>query len=194
MTYSHSHWAPSQDRLRWIPTRTAPSSSLLFFTLSLIPSNVLRYPALGVAAISLVVYSICSNLPSAGLTQVNDAIIVVDGILTRAKAECMRDHLLLVECEIGLLRTKLSASEIHSQILEIHAMSWKHYLQNRIAISKSLARSERELRAIQTSLLLLIEAAHQRKLAEDLNLNAEIVVGVPSPSWSGPTPQSRGCV
>ncbi|KAJ6480286.1 hypothetical protein C8R45DRAFT_1100875 [Mycena sanguinolenta] len=192
-------------RLHWILTQTtvfldnASPSSLLFFVLSLIPGNALRYIALVLAVISLGVYSIYGNPFSARLTQVNNFIVVVDGILTRAKAECMRDHILLAECETGLMRTKLSASEIHSQILEIHAMSWKHYLQNRFVISKSLARSERELRAIQTSLLvgfsnssrsvpihseagshqLLIEAAHQRKLAEDLNLNTNIVVEVP---------------
>ncbi|KAJ6480302.1 hypothetical protein C8R45DRAFT_1100891 [Mycena sanguinolenta] len=154
-----------------------PPSSLLFFTLSLIPSNVLRYPALVFAAISVIVYSIYRNPLAAKLTQVNDVIVMVDGILTQAKAECMRDHLLLAEYETRLLRTKLSASKIHSDLLELDATAWKRYLQNIMAISRGLAKCERELRDIERSLLLLIEAAHQRKLAEDLNLNTEIVNG-----------------
>ncbi|KAF7378089.1 hypothetical protein MSAN_00233100 [Mycena sanguinolenta] len=154
-------------------------SSILFFTLSLIPSNILRYPALVFATISVVLYSAYRNPPSARLTRVNDVITVVDSILTRAKAECMRDHLLLAECETRLLRTKFSASRIHSYILELDATTWKHYLQDRMAISKSLANCERDLREIQTSLLLLTEAAQQRKLAEDLDLNTETVDGFP---------------
>ncbi|KAF7378088.1 hypothetical protein MSAN_00233000 [Mycena sanguinolenta] len=162
---------------------TAPSelsSSILFFTLSLIPINILRYPALVLAAISVVVYSIYRNPPSARLIQVNDVIVVVDGILTRAKVECMRDHLLLVEYEARLLRTKLSASKIRSYLLELRAMSWKHSLQNGMTISRNLAKCERELRDIQTSLLLLIESAYQRKLAENLDLNPQIVDGFSS--------------
>ncbi|KAJ6480288.1 hypothetical protein C8R45DRAFT_1100877 [Mycena sanguinolenta] len=182
---------------------TPPSklpSSLLFFTLSLIPSNIIRYPALVLAVISLMVYSIYNNPPSARLTQVNNVIIVVDGILTQGKAKCIRDYLLLAECETRLLQTKLSASKIHSDLLELDAMTWKRYLQNIMAISRSLAKCERELRDIERSLLasslifLLIEAAHQRKLAEDLNLNTEIVNGFPSTGLSGATPSSHRLV
>ncbi|KAJ6480291.1 hypothetical protein C8R45DRAFT_933218 [Mycena sanguinolenta] len=172
---------------------TPPSkfpSSLLFFTLSLIPSNVLRYPALVLAAISVVVYSIYNNPPSARLAHVNNVVIVVDGILTRAKAECMRDHLLLAEYETRLLRTKLSTSKVHTYVLELDAMAWKQHLHNRITIFTSLAKCERELRDIQTSLLILIEAAHQRKIAEDLNLNTAIVNGFPV-GLSGATSSSR---
>ncbi|KAF7378082.1 hypothetical protein MSAN_00232400 [Mycena sanguinolenta] len=178
--------------LDWNSPAATPSS-LLFFTLSLIPSNVFRYPTLAVAVISLVVYSIYSNSSSARLTRVNDIIIEADSILTRAKAECMRNHSLLAEYETRLLRTKLFASEIHSQILEIHVVPWKHYVQNRMAISRSLAKCEHELRDIQTSLLVLIEAVHQRKLAEDLNLNPQIVDGLSSLTFSGPTSSARGC-
>ncbi|KAJ6482625.1 hypothetical protein C8R45DRAFT_306117 [Mycena sanguinolenta] len=159
-------------------TSSKLSSSLIFFTLSLIPSNILRYPALGIATMSVVAYSIYRDPPFARLSQVNDVVIIVDGILTRAKANCMRDHLLLAEYEIRFLRTKLSASKIHSLLLEMGTMSWKHYLQNRVAMSRNLAVCERELRDIQTALLLLIELAHQRKLAEDI-LNQGITDMVP---------------
>ncbi|KAF7378096.1 hypothetical protein MSAN_00233800 [Mycena sanguinolenta] len=165
-------------------TRSKFPSSLVFFTLSLIPSNILRYPALILTVISLALYSIYENPPSARLTDINDLSMVVDGILTRAKAQCMRDHLLLAECETRLLRTKLSASKIRSYVLELDTMTWRHYLQNRMAISRSLAQCERELRDIHISLLLRIEAAHQRKLVEDLNLATETVDGL-HPSSSG---------
>ncbi|KAJ6482621.1 hypothetical protein C8R45DRAFT_1075745 [Mycena sanguinolenta] len=103
----------------------------------------------------------------------------VDSILTQAKANCMRDYLLLAECETRLLRTKFSASEIRSQLLKTSTTSWRNYLRNRISISRNLGTCARELRDIQTSLLLLIEVARQRKLAEDINLNQAIPDRVP---------------
>ncbi|KAJ7881340.1 hypothetical protein B0H14DRAFT_2705420 [Mycena olivaceomarginata] len=123
-------------------------SSLVFWTLSFIPTKLFRYIALGIASISLVIYSVYRNRPSVTLRKLNAAIIIADGILARAKTRCMRDHLSLAEIETRLLRI---------------------YLQNIITISRNLAISERELRDIRRSLLLLLEAAYQRRLAEDIN-------------------------
>jgi hypothetical protein len=90
-------------------------SSLSIWTLSLIPSNIFRYIALGVASVSLVVYAIHSNLPSAKLGRVYEAITVAEELLTRAKAKCMRDHRVLAENETLLLRylcTHLAKSSV----------------------------------------------------------------------------------
>ncbi|KAF8206008.1 hypothetical protein K438DRAFT_2014346 [Mycena galopus ATCC 62051] len=144
-------------------------SSLLFFALSLIPSNILRYIALGFTLISLLAYSVYHNPPSARLARLCDTITMVNDILTHAKAKCRHNHLLLAENETRLLRTKLSASQIHSKLLETDIMSWKLYFQSRLSISRSLTMCECELRAIQISCLLLIEAARQHKLTADIN-------------------------
>ncbi|KAJ7347872.1 hypothetical protein DFH08DRAFT_866764 [Mycena albidolilacea] len=148
-------------------------SSLLFWTLSLIPSNIFGYIALSIVPVLLMVYTVHSNRPSAKLSRLNDAVAMTDDILTRAKAKCMRDHLLLAESETRLLRAKFSASTTYSYLLETQNMSWKIYLQNMIAISRRLAMCEHELRSVRTSLLLLIEAAHQRRLAKDINEGRE---------------------
>jgi hypothetical protein len=79
-------------------------SSLLFWTLSLIPTNILGYIALSIVPVLLMVYIVHSNRPSAKLSRLNDAVAMTDDILTRAKARCMRDHLLLAESETRLLR------------------------------------------------------------------------------------------
>ncbi|KAJ7347860.1 hypothetical protein DFH08DRAFT_808640 [Mycena albidolilacea] len=154
-------------------------SSLLLWTLSLIPSNIFHYGALGGASVFLVVYAVHSNLPSAKLSRVYEIITVVEELLTRAKDKCTRDYSFLAESETLLLRVKLSASRAYSQLLEADNMSWKSYLQNIISISHSLVMCERELHHIRTTLLLLMEGEHQRKLSEELSESTNIVVQVP---------------
>ncbi|KAJ7347826.1 hypothetical protein DFH08DRAFT_866694 [Mycena albidolilacea] len=144
-------------------------SSLVFVMLSLISSNVFRYIALSIASISLAIYSLHRYRPSVRLSKRNGGIIIAGEVLASVETKCMRDHLLLAETEIRLLRTKLWTSQIHSHLLEISNMSWMMYLQNMITILRSLAMSGRELRGIQRSLSLLIEAAYQHRLAEDIN-------------------------
>ncbi|KAJ7881335.1 hypothetical protein B0H14DRAFT_2705409 [Mycena olivaceomarginata] len=144
-------------------------SSLVFGMLSLIPSNVFRYIAVSIASISLAIYCLHRYRPSVILGKLNGAIIIADEVLASAKTECMRNHSMLAKTETRLLRTKLWASQIYSHLLETSDMSWPMYLQSTITILRSLAMSERELRDIQRSLLLLIEAAYQRRLAEDIN-------------------------
>ncbi|KAF7368723.1 hypothetical protein MVEN_00197000 [Mycena venus] len=75
-------------------------------------------------------------------------------------------------------RTKLWASKIHTRVLEMCDMPWTMYLQNIPSVLKSLANCERELCELKTFMLLLIEAAHQHKLAQDINESREAVNGV----------------
>ncbi|KAJ7347745.1 hypothetical protein DFH08DRAFT_808531 [Mycena albidolilacea] len=133
--------------------------STLFWTLSssLIPGHIFPYFVLGVTSVSFVIYTLQHNLPSARVNRLNNTIAVVEEILTQAKANCTRDYLALVSAETRFLRNCLS---------------------NMTTISRSLATVEREVRDIQTSLLLLIESVHQRKLAEDLHESQEIVDAV----------------
>ncbi|KAJ6551933.1 hypothetical protein B0H19DRAFT_1264549 [Mycena capillaripes] len=153
--------------------------SLLLWIISLIPNNIFRYITLAVASACFMVYFIHLNHPSVRLNRLQNTITIVEGILTRAKAKCMRDYLAVAENETRFLRVKLSASRLQSQSLETHNLPWKFYLQNIRAIFRSLATCERELQDIQTAMLLLIEAAHQYKLVTDINESSEIMSGVP---------------
>ncbi|KAF8206007.1 hypothetical protein K438DRAFT_1756737 [Mycena galopus ATCC 62051] len=141
-------------------------SSLLFFALSLIPSNILRYIALGVTLISLLLYSMHHNPPAARLTRLYNTIAMVEDILMHTKAKCRHNYFLLAEYEIRLMRFAL----MHN--------SSPTLLKSRIT-TRSLTMCERELQDIHTSLLLFIEAAHQRKLTEDINGSEEIAGAVP---------------
>ncbi|KAF7368721.1 hypothetical protein MVEN_00196800 [Mycena venus] len=159
---------------------------ILFWTLSLIPMNVFRYIVVGAGFTSILIYGVYHNCPSARLDRLNNAITDLEGTLTHAKAKCMRDYTTLVDSETRFLCAKLSASRLHSRLLRMHDMSWKIYLSNLRETLRTLAICEREVRELQIFVLLLIEASDQRKLAEDINQNLEIVDSI-SHSLSGCT-------
>ncbi|KAJ7347834.1 hypothetical protein DFH08DRAFT_960231 [Mycena albidolilacea] len=148
-------------------------SSAVFRTISLIPVRMFPYVALGAVSASLAIYTLHHNLPWTRLDHINDAIAIVDETLTHAKAKCTRDYLVLVEAETWFLRPSSQC------LLEMHNMpGWKNYLRVMVTISRALAMLEREVRGIHTSLLVLVEAAHQRKLTEDIREDQEIGDGV----------------
>ncbi|KAJ7347750.1 hypothetical protein DFH08DRAFT_808536 [Mycena albidolilacea] len=160
-------------------------SSALIWMLSLIPAKIFPYLALGLLSASFIIYALRHNCPAVRVDRLKNGITVVDEILTHAKAKCMRNYLALVEAETRFLRTKLAVSKIHSRLLEAcHMPGWKIYLRDIFTISRALAMLEREVRDIQTSLLVLIEADHQHKLTVDLHAGQEIGDGVLQPQYS----------
>ncbi|KAJ7347849.1 hypothetical protein DFH08DRAFT_808626 [Mycena albidolilacea] len=171
-------------RHQHVQDSSPPSILCLFLTLSLVPSSILFYLAVGLLSVSLTVYALNHNCPSAKLDRLNNTIAVVEGILTQAKPKCMHNYLALAETETRLLRTKLAVSKLHSRLLETRKMrGWKDYLHNMIAILRGLAIFECEVRDIQMSLLVLIEVAHQRKLTQDIHEIQEIVDGAVHPQY-----------
>ncbi|KAJ6480294.1 hypothetical protein C8R45DRAFT_1216047 [Mycena sanguinolenta] len=138
--------------------------------LALIPGNMFPHLALGVVSASFVGYAMHYNRPSVKLGRVKTALTNAEKTLAHAKATCMRDYLSLTETETRFLRTKLAASNLQTCLLEAHnLLRWRAYLQKIITISRRLVMLEREIHDIQNSLLVLIEAAHRRKLSEDIN-------------------------
>ncbi|KAJ7143818.1 hypothetical protein C8R44DRAFT_758967 [Mycena epipterygia] len=156
-------------------TYTPLQSSILLWALLLIPSNVFHYVALGTAAITLPIYATYYLHPSTHLGRVNSAIIATTEILTWAKSECTRNHFDLAEKEGRLLQAKLAVSKIRSHLLEARGTSWKIYYQKIRAISQSLDKCERQLREIETAILLIIETEEERELIENINKTREIV-------------------
>ncbi|KAJ7347802.1 hypothetical protein DFH08DRAFT_936598, partial [Mycena albidolilacea] len=160
-------------------------SSVLLWTLSLIPATIFPYLALGLLSTSFIIYALRYNCPAVRVDRLKNEITVVEEILTDAKAKCIRDYLALVEAETRFLRTKLAVSRLHSRLLEARNIpGWKNYLHDIFTISRALAILERQVRDIKTSLLVLIEAAHQRKLTEDIREGQEIGDGVLQPYYS----------
>jgi hypothetical protein len=79
-------------------------SSVLFWTLSLIPGNIFRYVWLAAAGSSLLIYAVHYNLPSTRYGRLTTAIATATDILVFAKPRCLRDHLDLAETERHLFQ------------------------------------------------------------------------------------------
>jgi hypothetical protein len=80
-------------------------SSVLFWTLSLIPATIFPYLALGLLSTSFIIYRLHYSRPAVTLDRLENTITTVeDSILIHAKAKCMRDYLALVEAETRFLR------------------------------------------------------------------------------------------
>ncbi|KAJ7474846.1 hypothetical protein FB451DRAFT_1246801 [Mycena latifolia] len=150
-------------------------SSIFIWALSLIPSSIFFYVIPALVCTSLVIYAAHRIWPSTRLERLNNALTTTTDILARAKSECLRDQLDLVDGEGRLLQAKLSASKIQTSLLEARDASWEGYLHKIRAISHNLDRCERQVRELQTSTLLIIEAEHQRKLAEHINESRDIM-------------------
>ncbi|KAF8205990.1 hypothetical protein K438DRAFT_1756719 [Mycena galopus ATCC 62051] len=148
---------------------SAPSSMAFF-----IPNNIFPYLSIGVVSASFLFYALHHYCPSTRLDRLHNIIIAVEEILDQARPKCRRDYWALIETEARFLRTKLRVSKVYSRLLKTE-MAWKSHLQNMIDVSCSLRLLEREVRDIQTSLLVLIQAVHQRKLTEDISELEEIV-------------------
>ncbi|KAJ7474813.1 hypothetical protein FB451DRAFT_1366858 [Mycena latifolia] len=150
-------------------------SSIFIWALSLIPGSIFFYVILALVCAALVIYAAHRIRPSTRLSRLNDALAGATEILARAKSDCLRDLLDLADKEARLLQVKLSASKIQTSLLEARDASWETYLHKIRAISHSLDKCERQVRELQTSTLLIIEAENQRKLEEHINENREIV-------------------
>ncbi|KAJ6480293.1 hypothetical protein C8R45DRAFT_351229 [Mycena sanguinolenta] len=151
--------------------------STLFSMLSLIPGNSFVYLSFAVTSTLSVGYAMHYNCPSVKLGRLTTALNTGGKTLAHAKATCMRNYLALTETETRFLRTKLTASKLQTRLLEAHNLGWKDYLHNIISISRCLVMLERDVRDIQKSLLVLIEAAHRRKLTEDINETQAVLHG-----------------
>ncbi|KAJ7660644.1 hypothetical protein B0H17DRAFT_1094924 [Mycena rosella] len=169
-------------------------SSVLILALSAVPSTIVLYTILTLVCASFVIYAAHHELPSTRLLRLDNLITAVKDILARAKSDCLRDHLVIAYEEEDLircaeyrelhgqvrfinspfmLRVKLSMSNIQTGLLEVHDAPWKIFIHKMWTIWHDLGKCEHKVRGIQTSMLLILEAEHQRKLAEDLNESRE---------------------
>ncbi|KAF8205996.1 hypothetical protein K438DRAFT_1756726 [Mycena galopus ATCC 62051] len=142
-------------------TSNTLESSALSTTLFSTPSNIFPYLGLGLMSASFIIYALNYCCPSTRLGRLNAMSTIVEERLNHAKANARRDLLALAEMDTRFLRTKLAASRIHTRLLEAHNLSgWRDYAQTMMVVSLRLPALRREV---------LIEAASQRKLTEDIN-------------------------
>ncbi|KAF7356287.1 hypothetical protein MVEN_00960500 [Mycena venus] len=150
------------------------SASTILWALSLMPGN--RYILVGVISASFIIYAVTRHRPSYQLGQLEDAIRVAEKILKYAKANCERKHVELVDGTHCLLKVKLSVSKIRTRLLETRGIrTGVGYLRNVRQIIQSINQCAKEVKQIQTSTLLIIEAERQRELSEEIRDSHEIL-------------------
>ncbi|KAJ7490576.1 hypothetical protein FB451DRAFT_622273 [Mycena latifolia] len=166
--------------------------SILLAFLALIPDNTLRYVALGITVCLAVIYVISIKRPSTLLHQLKETIEATDEIIRRAKSQCPRDHLSLAQEGVRLLQIKRSASMITCRILETERLTWGKYW----LFSRDIAQCIRSVKAIRTSVQLIIEAECQRKLAEDISETEGMLATIRGYStfWTGIDTQGHQAV
>ncbi|KAJ7123733.1 hypothetical protein C8R44DRAFT_980978 [Mycena epipterygia] len=180
-------------------------SSIIFSALSLVSGNMFGYICLGLACASLAIYVACYHLPSKKLARLEDGIKVAEGFLKRAKSDCARDHVELLDVESRLLQAKFSASKIQSQMLdagevsplfEANAMidnglstriatcyrSLKKYFQNIRGITMSITKCRKEVENIHISTLRIIEEERRHKLFKAMKEAREVIEALRSPT------------
>ncbi|KAJ7704088.1 hypothetical protein B0H17DRAFT_40975 [Mycena rosella] len=167
-------------------------TSLLFGALSMLPGNTFPYIALGIASASLGAYAVQHYSPSQRLLRLEDAITATEEILAGAKLDCARDHMTLMERGGLLLEAKLSASEIQTKILEARDKNWEEYFQAIKEIMEEISKCAKDVKGIQTSTLLTIEAERQRKLSEGIKDSEDVFNAVVrSPTRHAQLPSRR---
>ncbi|KAF7369760.1 hypothetical protein MVEN_00307900 [Mycena venus] len=151
------------------------STPIILWALAPIPGNTLRFIVLGLVTASLFIYAVNRQRPLHKLGRVEDAIEVAEEILQYAKANCPRDHVQLMDNEGRLLEAKLSASKVQTRLLKTRDdTTWKEYLQNLWEILQSINECAKEVKETETSMLLTVQAEHERQLSADIKDSREI--------------------
>ncbi|KAJ7078624.1 hypothetical protein B0H15DRAFT_804824 [Mycena belliarum] len=84
---------------------TLRAACILLWMLSLLPNNPsVRYAAIGILTVTLIVSSFCVPNPSTTLNQLDIAIDKTEEIIAYAKLNCARDYWELVQGETRLLQ------------------------------------------------------------------------------------------
>ncbi|KAJ7620094.1 hypothetical protein FB45DRAFT_1062482 [Roridomyces roridus] len=181
-------------------TQSFTASVLLWSLSALIPNNTLRLLGLAAAAAPSIIYAVNLRRPSVRLALFNAAVSRATELLTRAKSSCPRAHFILITAERRLLQAELEASKVQTRLLKPHledpevvqqqsssepeakdapTNKWFAYINALRELCGSLDKLEREVRAVETDILLAIEAERQRKLQESINDKLDIAGIVP---------------
>ncbi|KAJ7353182.1 hypothetical protein DFH08DRAFT_956263 [Mycena albidolilacea] len=144
-------------------------ASIILSGLALVAGNAFSYTLLGLGAASFAVYAANHQTPWYKLGRVQDTIIAIEKIQPYAEANCARDQVKWLEYGKRLLDAKLSASKIQTRLLEARSVkTWGEYLEKVKEILQSIDECAKEVKDIQTSILLAIEAERQRQLCEGI--------------------------
>ncbi|KAJ7791567.1 hypothetical protein B0H14DRAFT_3566431 [Mycena olivaceomarginata] len=144
-------------------------TSIILPGLALVVGNAFPYILLSFGAASFTVYTANRQTPSYKLHRVADVIIATEKIRQHAEANGARDQVKWMDYERRLLDAKLSVSKIQTRLLEARSVTtWGEYLEKIKEILQSIEECAKEVKDIETSILLTIEAERQRRLCEGI--------------------------
>ncbi|KAJ7663510.1 hypothetical protein B0H14DRAFT_3076087 [Mycena olivaceomarginata] len=154
--------------------------------LSLLPDS--RYILLALASALVVVNIANAQRPTQKLERTKHAINAYKGFFEGAKLTCARDHVELTERARRLFEVEMSASRIQVQLLEKHPdfTTWKgcvKYVKGMWDIWNKIHQCAKDVRKIEKSTLLTIEAENQRQSGENIRDCDEICDALGS-QWS----------
>ncbi|KAJ7704105.1 hypothetical protein B0H17DRAFT_1194014 [Mycena rosella] len=159
----------------------------------MVPGNTSRYINLGLASASLTIYAVHHYSPSQRLLRLEDTITATEEILEGAKLDCARDHMTLMERGRRLLEYgKTIGVQNPDPDLEVHDKTWEEYFQAIKEIMEEISKCAKDVKGIQTSTLLTIEAERQRKFSEGIaESHAVLNAVVRSPTRHAQLPSRR---
>ncbi|KAJ7617434.1 hypothetical protein DFH06DRAFT_1306820 [Mycena polygramma] len=140
-------------------------SSIVLGSLSLIPSNTLRYAALSSAVAVALLYHLQLR-PSAFLHQLAQSIEQTEEVFEKAKSDCAspRDRFCLAAEWVRLLEVKRSVSEMQCRLWALENTSWKQHWH----LNRRVAECVNSVDNIRTAVRLILEAEIQRRIAQDI--------------------------
>ncbi|KAF8142190.1 hypothetical protein K438DRAFT_1878611 [Mycena galopus ATCC 62051] len=138
--------------------------SLLLIFVAAIPNHTLRYTALGSILALATLCLIQIKFPSTQIRHLATSIDQTEECLRRAMVQNPRSYLRLTEQMGHLLELTKTASSIKCRILnsENEWFSWNRYR----LLSSHIRKCTKGVQEIRTAVQLILEAEHQRKLAD----------------------------
>ncbi|KAJ7735925.1 hypothetical protein B0H16DRAFT_1892084 [Mycena metata] len=99
------------------------------------------------------------------VSRLENTIKTLRNTLNHAKANCPMDLMELTEIGCQLTQVEVSVPGIRGQLLDMDSLgTWKEYFQDFRGIFKTLTKRNKKMKDIQTSVLRIIEAEHERQV------------------------------
>ncbi|KAF8142176.1 hypothetical protein K438DRAFT_1878571 [Mycena galopus ATCC 62051] len=142
--------------------------SLILAVVAAIPNHTLRYTALGsLLALTILCFIHLRSL-STQICQLRVLVDQTEECIRRAMAQNPRGYLSLTEQMGYLLESAAMASSIKCRILNSGTagewFGWNKYW----SLSSDIGECTKDVKKIRTAVKLILEAEHQRKLADDI--------------------------
>ncbi|KAJ7242120.1 hypothetical protein C8J57DRAFT_1244350 [Mycena rebaudengoi] len=146
-----------------------PSQLLSFALIALttfIPTDSLRYIALGSTLLSLVGYAVFINNLSSQAAQCETYMKEIEALFTTVTNECVREPVLY---NGGWITVDISLSELRMRMLLTSEIAWRAYPLHLKIILLFIAECRQNFKELRSSMQVTLERARQQVYIEDIN-------------------------